>query len=146
MRLMTCALLIGAVVAADDSKSEAVKTETKLLEHTWIVDSIERDPPEKTPGEGNGIRCVIKDGKALAYLPGQKQPAGTLVLQLDPTANPKSLDLRPEREKDTIAAIYELTEDTLRVCIAPLGKPRPKEISAKAGSGHSVVVLKRKKE
>jgi len=142
---VTWFLLAGVLLASDDANCDAIKAETKNLEDTWVVESVVRDPREKGPNEGQGIRCVIKSDKALAYLPGQTQPAGTLAIKFDPTKAPKTLDLKPEGEQDTVVAIYELKDDTLRVCSAPLGKPRPNELSAKAGTGQSLVVLKRHK-
>ena len=41
-------------------------------------------------------------------------------------------------------AIYQLSGDTLRICWAPLEKrERPTEFASKAGTGHSLLVLRR---
>jgi hypothetical protein len=56
------------------------------------------------------------------------------------------MDLQPQGEKGGILAVYELKGDTLRVCWAPLEKPRPTEFASKPGSGYSLVELKREKQ
>jgi uncharacterized protein (TIGR03067 family) len=107
---------------------------------------IVRDPRERGPDEGKGIRCIIKGAKVAAQLPGQDRPLpGGLLLHIDPLMKPKAMDLRSERGKDITLAIYELKCDTLRVCCSPLGKPRPTEFASQPGSGHSLIVLKRAK-
>src|SRR5205823_12954590 len=125
---------------------DAAREELQKLDGTWVVESILRDPREPGPDEGKGIRCIIKGDKVVAKLPGEDKPApGGLWIKVDPTKKPKAMDLRPEGERDTILAIYELTDDTLRVCWSPLGKARPAEFASKPGSGHSLIVLRREK-
>jgi uncharacterized protein (TIGR03067 family) len=109
------------------------------------VESIVRDPRETDPNEGKGIRCIINGQKVVAKLSGDDKPAGALTLKIDSTKKPKTMDIRPEGERDTILAIYELTGDTLRVCWSPAGKERPTDFASKPGSGCSFVVLKRAK-
>jgi uncharacterized protein (TIGR03067 family) len=121
------------------------------------VESIVRDPRERGPGEGQGIRCTIAGEKVVAKLPGEDKPAGGLLIRIDPTGKPKTLDLWVDEspfgksveatlKEPPVLAIYELEGDTLRVCWAPLEKrERPAEFASKPGSGHSLVVLKRAK-
>jgi uncharacterized protein (TIGR03067 family) len=145
--MKNCAVLVlfaGSSIAAAGA-GDAAKEEHKKLDGEWTIESVLRDPREPIPEEGKGMRCIIKDEKLVAKLPGNDKPAGELVLRIDPTKRPKTLDVRPRGEKDTILAIYELKDDTLRVCLSPLGKERPKEIASKPGSGVTLVVLKRAK-
>jgi hypothetical protein len=46
----------------------------------------------------------------------------------------------------TCLAIYELGENTRKVCIAPPGKARPKDFTSTAGSGHILVTFERVKD
>ena len=54
--------------------------------------------------------------------------------EIDPTKNPKTLDMNFEKEKQTIKAIYELRGDHLTLCLGVKGGPRPTEIAANPGS------------
>ena len=146
MKLFVFILLITGCSVAVSRGSDTAKHEHKKLDGTWVVESVLRDPREKNSEErGKGIRCVIEGAKVVAKLPGDDNPAGTLIIKIDPTKKLKTMDIRPEGEKDTILAIYELEGDTLRVCISPVGKERPTEFASKPGTGHALVVLKRKK-
>jgi uncharacterized protein (TIGR03067 family) len=150
-------LAAGLSLAADGAKDDALALERTKLDGTWVVESIVRDPKERGPGEGQGIRCVIAGGKVVLTFPGQDKPAGSLLIRIDPTRRPKALDIREDeppsgksvdatRKAPPVLAIYEVDGDTLRVCWAPLEKrERPKEFAAKPGSNHSLVVLKRQK-
>jgi hypothetical protein len=48
--------------------------------------------------------------------------------------------------KKTALGIYELSGDTYKLCYAPPGKDRPKEFSAKEGTGYTLSVWQRKKK
>ena len=146
MKLPAFILLITGCSIALSGGCDTDKHEQKKLDGTWVVESFLRDPREKNSEErGKGVRCVIEGTKVVAKLPGEDNPAGTLIIKIDPTEKLKTMDIQPEGEKDTIFAIYELEGDTLRVCISPVGKERPTEFASKPGTGHALVVLKREK-
>jgi len=146
MKMQFLVILAVALSVFADGPDDAGKLELKTLDGTWVVEAIVRDPREKNPDEGKGIRCVIKEGKVAAKLPGENKPLpGCLTLKVDATKTPKAMDIQPEGDNAAILAIYELQGDTLRVCWAPLEKPRPTEFASKPGSGHSLIVLKREK-
>jgi RNA polymerase sigma factor (sigma-70 family) len=69
---------------------------------------------------------------------------------LDPAKKPKQMDIvtraDPEGKEPyvaKIAAIYSLEGDTLKICYAQPGKPRPTEFAAKPDGEHTLLVLKR---
>ena len=41
--------------------------------------------------------------------------------------------------------IYQIDDDTRKLCFAPSGKDRPTEFSSKPGSGHFLVIFERVK-
>jgi uncharacterized protein (TIGR03067 family) len=145
MKILAFAVLLAGCSAAVSGAGDTAQDEQKKLDGVWVVQSVLRDPREKNPDQGKGIRCVVSGTKVVAKLPGNDDPAGTLIIKIDPTVRPKAMDMRPQSEKDTILAIYELNGDTLSVCWGPLAKERPTEFASKPGSGHSLVVLKREK-
>ncbi len=46
----------------------------------------------------------------------------------------------------TALGIYDFTDDTREVCLAPVGKMRPTEFAAPSGSGNILAILKRVKK
>ena len=67
-------------------------------------------------------------------------------VKLDPMKKPKTIDVtftEGERKGKTLLGIYEIESDAFRVCVARPGDERPAEFSAKAGSGHILIVYKR---
>jgi uncharacterized protein (TIGR03067 family) len=145
---LALALLLGGGVRADEKKAdkaEAVKQEWKRLNGTWefvrgVADGKEGLPPKEK------ATSTVEDGKYTIKAGGKVVMEGTF--KLDPTTSPKSLDDTPSRGPNkgkTYPAIYEVKGDTLRVCIAQPGKPRPKALESKAGSGHTLITYKRVK-
>ena len=49
-------------------------------------------------------------------------------------------------EKEVMLGIYELGDDSYKVCFAPVGKPRPGEFTSQPGSGNILQVWEREKE
>jgi uncharacterized protein (TIGR03067 family) len=141
-------MLLNATVVAGDAKDDAIKKERMRYAGTWQVESVEVDgnkfPDEqaktfKVINEADGKWAIEQDGKVIAR--------GTSVI--DPTKKVKTVDLTQTEgaaTEQTLLGIYELTDDTRKVCFAPPGKDRPTEFSSPAGSGHLLVVLKKEKK
>jgi uncharacterized protein (TIGR03067 family) len=71
------------------------------------------------------------------------------ITKLDVTKTPKEIDIMDDsgtRNARTQLGIYELDGDAYKYCLAPAGKPRPKEFTSKEGSKHSLGVSKREKK
>ena len=70
------------------------------------------------------------------------------VFKVNPAASPKTIDLTfsdgPGKDK-TQKGIYELDQDTQKICFAKGDQPRPSEFTSKPGSGQMIQVLKREK-
>ena len=84
----------------------------------------------------------------------QKTPSGLIYIekQAGTGESPKPTDMVKVHYRGTlpdgkeIKGIYEMDGDTLKSCVAPAGKERPKEFSAGKGTGHTLRVFKRMKE
>ena len=66
-----------------------------------------------------------------------KRFAGTKIV-LDSTKDPQTIDVIPDGGRNRgehILGIYKLERDTLTICMAAPGQPRPKEFKAEKGSG-----------
>jgi uncharacterized protein (TIGR03067 family) len=129
-------------------RTQSVEDEKKMIEGTWIVVAAEIGG-QKVPDQG------LKDAAAGAA-------AGRLILtngrytyqndrgtyKLGPADKPKSMDITgtdgPNQGK-TFLAIYELTGDSLKICVDLGGKVRPSEFTTKAGTHQFLALYKRAK-
>jgi uncharacterized protein (TIGR03067 family) len=142
-------LLTGIVVlaAADDEKQTAIKKDRKKYEGTWRVVSLEINGNKSSEEDAKKITVVNKeDGTWILEVDGKKITEGTS--EIDPSKKPKTIDFM-ETEGDNkgriVLGIYELGDDTRKLCYAQPGKDRPAEFSAPSGSGYTLVVFMREK-
>jgi uncharacterized protein (TIGR03067 family) len=97
------------------------------IDGTWLPSAAELGG-EKFPDEvRKTMKLVISDGKYTVTV-GKTLDRGTV--KQDPSKKPKALDVTgtegPNKGK-TFLAIYEKTDDTLRICYDLSGKARPTE-------------------
>src|SRR5204863_378408 len=95
------------------------------------------------------LRLLIKGDRWSYSIGGGKsifQPEPKFTV--DPTSNPKTLDVvsGKEKGKSLLRAIYEIEGDTLKICFAVGQAKRPKEFNSKPGSESGITVYKRVKE
>jgi uncharacterized protein (TIGR03067 family) len=137
-------LLIGSLLLTTAANGQdAVKKDWDALQGTWQLVSAETDGKKSPEEQVKKIQVVIKGEKHTVYFDG-KPVVKEVSFKIDPTKKPKQVD-------DTLAdgrmihGIYEVDGDTLRTCVAPIGKDRPTEFASKPGSGHTLRVFKREK-
>lgn len=139
---------LGALLAADDAKDEAIRRDRKKYAGTWQVVSLEVDGNKAAEDDAKKITVINEaDGKWTIEAEGKVVASGTSVI--DPTKRPKTVDLTVTHGEDkgmTALGIYEFSDDTRRVCLATAGKERPTEFATRSGSGHILAVLKRVKK
>ena len=126
----------------DDEKVDA-KDDAESLDGTWLASAAELGG-EKFPDEvTKSIKLVLGEGKYTVTV-GANPDTGTVTL--DPTKEPKSLDITgtegPNTGK-TILAIYEKTDDTLRICYDLSGAARPTEFKTAKGTQLFLVTYSR---
>jgi len=133
-------LAAGLLVAADAPK------DLKKVEGTWVLVSGE-DDGKKLSGESLKNARLTFEGDKHTVKVGDTTFTGTH--KLDSTKKPKTIDISdtdgPFKGK-TVLGIYELDGNEFRLCYAPPGKDRPKDFSAKAGTGNRFHVWKREKQ
>lgn len=140
--LLTTLAAAFLITAAPTTKKPP--DDRKKLQGTWtgIAGEVEGD---KTSAEEAGhLSFTITGNTYTVKSDGQIVETGTFTL--DPTRKPRSMDatLRGGDEAGKIyPAIYELMGDTLQICIAQPGKPRPRSFSAPGGSGLRLFILRR---
>jgi uncharacterized protein (TIGR03067 family) len=144
LRTTTAALAI-IVLGTACALARDAKEEQKKLDGTWVPVNGEQ-AGEKFPEETlKTIKLVMNDGNWTVTV-GDITDKGTATI--DPSKKPKTMDIvgteGPNKDKK-IAAIYELTGDTLKVAYSLDGKERPKDFNAKEGSTFLVFTYKRQK-
>src|SRR5262249_29058416 len=124
------------------SKDEAVKKDRAKLAGTWTIVSFAIDG-KKTYTDDELKKFLVKidgDGKITVDLDGKTIVESTSTI--DPTKTPKTLDQTFTKggggAGKTALWIYELKDDTLKVCAAAPGDPRPTEFK-----GNTLAVYKR---
>lgn len=150
LRILAIASVLASLsllAAAEDEKQTAIKKDRKKIEGTWRVASLEVNGNKASEEDAKKITVVNKaDGTWIVQVDGEKVTQGTS--EIDPTQKPKTIDFMAtegDNKGQIVLGIYELGDDTRKLCYAQVGKDRPSEFSAPAGSDHTLVVFKREK-
>jgi uncharacterized protein (TIGR03067 family) len=130
--LFTTVLLLGA---AQDAKKDLDQ-----LQGSWQVTSAEREG--KPLDTAKNDRLIFKGDQ----LTVQGKTGDESTFMLDPAQKPAAIDITPAKgPARTIRGIYQIEGDTLKLCFGDPSSERPKEFTAKAGTGFVLVTLKREK-
>ncbi len=146
-RGILAAVVLIAGVAYGRPDDDAAKKEMAKMEGDWTLASGERDGMPIPEEFAKTMRRTIKGEEFTVTREGETIVKGKFTI--DPTKKPKTIDVTftdgQLKDKSTLG-IYELEGDTFKLCYAaPDSKERPKEFSAKEGSGHTLAVWKRQK-
>jgi uncharacterized protein (TIGR03067 family) len=145
--LFCWAALVGVVFVPvahgdDDAKSKA---DREKIQGTWKPVTAELSGKPYPENIRKAMKLVLADGKYTVTI-GQQRDEGTV--ELDSAKEPRAMDIvstfGPNRGKK-IPAIYELSDDTLRICYDLSGKARPKEFKSTAGTQLFLVEYRREK-
>jgi uncharacterized protein (TIGR03067 family) len=139
-------LVTGLLVAADSPKDDAADKDLKKLEGSWVLASGEDNGKKVSEEALKNARLTIEGDRHTVQM-GKTSYRGTH--KLDPAMKPKTIDITdtegPFKGK-TVLGIYEVDGDEFKLCYAPPGEDRPKDFSAKAGTGFRFHVWKREKK
>ena len=142
LMVLTAGLLLTTGSLADDP----VKNDRARLQGTWSIVSLEVNGKAEDVSKLQEARLRI-EGERYSFKLGDMRLEMTH--KVDPGKKPKPLDLTvtegPTKGK-TYRAIYELTQDTLKICrhVEP-DKERPTAFASRPDSGLMVIVWKRAK-
>jgi uncharacterized protein (TIGR03067 family) len=128
------------------SREQAGKEELQRLQGTWQCQSLEQDG-EKAGEAGVKDRTLFFGAEGFVVKQGFKLvQAGNV--KVDPTKRPKTLNAfvtQGEGKGEVMLGIYELTGDTLKLCLDLQGQKRPAEFKTTAGSGQVLAVYRRQR-
>jgi uncharacterized protein (TIGR03067 family) len=136
---LTSALVLTAGAAAQDAKKEQA-----LLQGKWKAVKIEIEGKEIPADELAKLKITVEGDKFIGQKDNNEQEKN--LMKLDPTKKPKAIDLTPQSgpsEGMTLQGIYELTGDTLKMCLALPGANRPDAFAA--GEMRVLITLQRVK-
>jgi len=124
---------------AQDAKQEFDK-----LQGEWTLVSTEVGG-KKRPNTVNAVsKLTISENQwVVTYRDFASNARSTI--EIDPSKDPKSIDLTFRGEKEPARGIYKLEGDTLTVCYGTAGGERPKEFKTTQETG-LLVVWKREKK
>ena len=138
---MLMLLSVSFLVFTPFSNPNAVQDDSKLIEGTWIMVSLEMGGQQMPPEGLKDTTLVLKDGR---YTSQDNQ--GTY--KINSAQKPKAMDLTATKgpnQGGAIPAIYELTADTFRICFDFEGKARPTEFKTAPDKSHILASYKRGK-
>lgn len=148
MKLQVLLVLgVGLLMAADDPKDDAVKKEMAKFQGTWKFISMEVKG-QKKPNKDFTKYTVVLKGDQWTVAEGNKI-AAKVTFKVDPTKQPKTIDLIDVEKKRLIRGIYSMEGNLLTVCDRGSEEgERPTAFTTQrdsAGSGFVRFVLKRAK-
>ena len=146
MHLPTLTILFATIsLVAEPARQDVARKDREGIQGTWSIVTLEADG-EQAPAEIVASLKLVFKGDKLTFTPGE--PGFTnYTYKLDPAAKPAGFDMThadgPDKGK-TQKGIYSFEGDSLKICFGEAGR-RPREFTAKAGSGQAMFVLKRQK-
>lgn len=143
MRLFMFIGIVCFLIAAN-APSDQVKKDMARLEGEWSMVSGQINGKAMPDAFLKGSKRVAKDGITTVTIGGM--PFMKAKFTIDPSKKPKTMDylmLEGFTKGKKQLGIYELDGDTVKFCFASPGKDRPKDFTAKEGSGQTLSVWKK---
>jgi uncharacterized protein (TIGR03067 family) len=145
MRFFAVGLLLTfLIVTAGAGQDDPVKDDLAKLEGKWKVVSYEEDGVKLSADELKDFPTLTNQGKQYSWSDGE----GAGKFTIDPMKKPKQINYTitaGDQKGEFRPAIYEISGDTWRECIAAAGKPRPRKFAAPEGSDYSLIEYQRVK-
>ena len=143
--LVIVGVLAAGLAFAADAKKDSTKSDQEKFNGVWKAVSGVFEGKE-LPKEAIEKMSLTLKGSKFTLHNGPEKAEGTY--KIDASKTPKTIDVThgDGSDKDKLMlGIYELTDDTYKVCFAAPGEDRPTEFVSKPGSGTRLIVMKREK-
>jgi uncharacterized protein (TIGR03067 family) len=142
--MVAMAALSGVALSAPGGDAQK---DLQMLQGTWQIDTIQESDGKIGSDEKIKAMVFAFSGDTLK-LTANGDPVVTYKVKVDPTKNPKAIDLThqdgPEKGK-TEPGIYQADAGKLTLCLNDAGKERPSAFATKSGTKITLVVLKHAK-
>ena len=138
--VVACGLLMAACIVTYTGKEKRPMNDHEQIQGNWLLLSAERNG-KTTPEEiAVHIRLVFAGDELLTK---NKDRVTEAKFRLNPGKNPSEIDL--DMGGHVGHGLYVLQGDSLKIVHGEVGNARPTEFAAPAGSGLTLLVLKRDK-
>ena len=129
----------GLLLAADEAREKRPMDDREKIQGTWALVSGERNGKTLPDEAIKHVKLIFSGDKLTTKNKERKTEAS---FKLDSNKEPKEINV--DMEGNVGKGIYQFDGDTLKIAHGEVGDARPKEFP-KAGSGLTVLVLKREK-
>lgn len=129
----------------EDPKEKDVREELMRFGGTWRFEEFVIEG-EKSPIEAFAKNRLLLRGDRWEVTSPEGDTRG--FFRVDPCQTPRTIDVvftHGHGKGQTLRGIYELTDNTYKVCLNMEDQPRPKDFATKPGSKQILEVLKREK-
>ena len=136
-------LLMGIVLTLFSTQccTGEEKKDADKIQGTWAAVTYVQDGQgegEKIDPKESPIRWVFK-GNKVTFLADVEEASAKGTFKLDPAKKVKTIDINfppaaGAKKGQAMLGIYEIENDTLKICYEPDGVVRPTEFKSKAGS------------
>ena len=136
MRAIGCLPLFILCLVLSSARSDETMAEMKAFQGEWCLKGLEADGKQLDVPEGDGAKVVFKSDRI--FVGGQEK----FTFKLDPTCNPKIIDLIPHEEEDkeqVLEGIYRIRGTKLTICLRSGSRIRMRPL--KFGEEDSVVLI-----
>jgi uncharacterized protein (TIGR03067 family) len=142
--LLALAIFLGRHDSA--MTEDATRKDLEKMQGDWAQVSYVVDGGKIPDDEAQALFRSMKDDKYTIYQ--FKKVIGKGAFKLDASRKPKTIDATTTAggRSLTLLGVYELDGDSLKLCFAPPGKPRPSDFTSKKGSEHRLSVWEREKK
>ena len=146
MRSVVLVLALSLLAGAEAAKEDESKKDQEAIQGDWAQQSMVVDGAKVPDDEAQALFRSMKDNKYTIYQ--FKKVIGKGTFKLDASRKPKTIDATTTAggRSLTLLGVYELDGDSLKLCFAPPGKPRPSDFTSKKGSEHRLSVWEREKK
>jgi uncharacterized protein (TIGR03067 family) len=145
MKVKALVVLTAVLLVAAEDKG---KKDQDQIQGVWETTAVELNGKDLA-ADGVKLTFTMKGNKASVDGNEEaKRDYGAFTFKLDPTTNPKCIDMKITAgdQKDTdLEGIYELKGETLRLCIKLGAKERPAKFESPEGQNICLLSLKRVK-